>query len=116
MSLFEGLNLDNLSESKKELIKGVDGVLKSGFDEIGQGSQVIYEAGKTTIEQGRTAVEQMIAGDLDAEGAQGIFRRGMEQLEDLAKAEGQLIIAGSLAMLKKIGNLGIGWVGKALGL
>lgn len=116
MGLFEGIDLSGLPDSAKKVVESIEGVFDSGLEQIGAGSEVILEASKKTIKQGQEAVGALISGQLDLEGAKGVWRRGTEQLEDLAKAEGQLVAAAAISTLRSAGDFVISFVSGILGL
>ena len=116
MGLFEGIDLSGLPDSAKKVVEGIEGVFDIGLKKIGSQSQAVLEASKKTIKQGQEAVELLISGELDLEGATGVWRRGTEQLEDLAKAEGQLVAAAAISTLRKAGDFVISFVSGLLGL
>ena len=116
MGLFEGIDLSGLPDYAKKVVEGIEGAFDIGLEKIGKESETILEASKKTIKQGREAVELLISGQLDLEGATGIWRRGTEQLEDLARAEGQLVAAAAVSFLRKAGDFIISFVSGILGL
>ena len=113
---FAGLDFSNLDEQGKEFVDLIKEGGSHSLSVIKSQSKPIAESAERTISIGNTAIVQLVAGKLDMEGAKQIFRRGVEQLEDLARAEGNLIVSNSVSFLKKLGETAIGFVPKLFGM
>lgn len=115
-NFFKNLDLSRLDEKGKAFVEmakdGVDVTLGS----IKTQSRVIADSAAKTVAIGNQAILDLAAGKHDLDAALRIFRRGSEQLEDLARAEGNLIVSNSVSFLKKIGLTAIHFAKDLLGL
>lgn len=57
---------------------------------LGENSEALGRSAKTTVEITTRAANDLLSGDLDITGAMRVSRRGFEQLQKVAEAEGNL--------------------------
>lgn len=106
-NLFEGLDLSSLSGAGKEVADLLYEGAALALDSISSQSRALGESALKTVSIANKALREVVSGALDTEGALAIVRRSGEQLEDLARAEGNLILASTVSFLKKIGESAI---------
>lgn len=100
----EGLDLSKLSGTPKMLAEALREGAKVTLANIESQSKAIANSAKKSIAIGNDALKKVLAGSLDSQGALQIARRAAEQAEDLARAEGNLLVANSVSFLKRIGQ------------
>lgn len=107
-NFFKDVDLSGLGEAPAKVANFLSERTKFTLDTIKSQSGPIFESAEKTVSIGNDALKQVIAGKLDSEGAIQIVRRSGEQLEDLARSEGNLIVVNSVSFLKKIGETVVG--------
>lgn len=100
----KGIDLSSLEGEAKEVAELFREGTKVTIANIKSQSGVIAESAEKTVAIGNNALTQVLSGHLDSEGAIQIVRRSSEQLEDLARGEGNLIVSNSVSFLKKLGE------------
>lgn len=90
---------------------GIESATKEAIKSFGDDSEAIAKSALTSVNITKDAAVKVIKGQLDVEGAENVARRGIEQLEGLAYAEGNLAAASSAQYLKSIANILMGLAG-----
>lgn len=103
-NFLEGIDVSGLGEKGKMIASLLVEGAKATFATIKAESGAIADSAKKTVAIGNKALKEVIAGKLDSAAALSIVRRSAEQLEDLARAEANLVLSASVAFLKKIGE------------
>jgi len=107
VDFFEGIDLSSLDDKTKDFIELAKEGASSAVEVIKSQSKSIAKAAERSITIGNEALKLLASGKLDKEGANMIFKRGINQLEDLARAESSLIISTSVSFLKKLGETAV---------
>lgn len=100
----EGIDLSKLEGAPKQIAEMFRSGAKVTLANISAQSATVAKSASRTVEIGNNALKQVLAGNLDSVGAMQILRRSAEQTEDLARAEGNLLLSNSVSFLKKIGE------------
>lgn len=106
-NFLEGIDLSGLKDAPKQIAELLKEGASTTLENIKAQSGPIAEAAEKTVAIGNDALKKVLNKTLDSEGAFQIVRRSGEQLEDLARAEGNLILSNSVSFLKKIGQAAV---------
>ena len=107
LDFFSGIDLTSLGDKAKDFVNLAKAGTENAVENIKAESKPIAESAKKTIQIGNDTLKLLASGKIDKEGAEQIFKRGIHQLEDLARAESNLIISKSVSFLKIIGETAI---------
>lgn len=116
MDFLEDLNLSGMSDEAEVFADLIKASTENAISVIESQSKVIADSALRSIKIGNEAIKLLAEGTLDKEGANQILERGIRQVEDLARAEGNLIVSTSVSFLKKISETAVGFVSKALSI